>query len=112
MRPVRSAPLVGPFADRLLARDLPGLDPVRRAEVVGFTAARVDTLPSVMRVGVLGVAGVLRLLLALPLGDAVVRVAARLPLPVLGDYVRLVRSLGYAYIWETWPDTRVDGAAA
>ena len=25
--------------------------------------------------------------------------------PSLGDYVRLLRSLGYAYVWETWPDT-------
>ena len=27
------------------------------------------------------------------------------PLPLLAEYPRLVRSLGYAFIWETWPDT-------
>jgi hypothetical protein len=25
--------------------------------------------------------------------------------------VRLVRSLGYAYVWETWPATGADGSA-
>ena len=29
---------------------------------------------------------------------------------MLGEYVRLVRSLAYAYVWETWPDTAPDGA--
>ena len=33
------------------------------------------------------------------------------PLPLLGEYVRLIRSLGYAYVWETWPQTRPTGAA-
>ena len=40
------------------------------------------------------------------------RVAAVLadhPLPIIGEYVRLVRSLAYAYIWETWPDTSAAG---
>ena len=34
------------------------------------------------------------------------------PLPFLAEYPRLVRSLGYAFIWETWPDTQPTGAAA
>jgi hypothetical protein len=40
------------------------------------------------------------------------RVAALLaghPLPIAGEYVRLVRSLAYAYIWERWPDTAATG---
>ena len=37
---------------------------------------------------------------------------ARRPLPVAGEYVRLMRSLTYAYIWETWPDTSAIGPAA
>jgi hypothetical protein len=41
----------------------------------------------------------------------VVRLLAARPLPVVGDYVRLVRSLTYAYVWETWPATAADGAA-
>ena len=40
----------------------------------------------------------------------VVRVLASRPLPVAGEYARLVRSLTYAYVWETWPDTTRSGA--
>jgi hypothetical protein len=35
---------------------------------------------------------------------------ARHPLPLLGEYVRLLRSLAYAYVWDTWPDTTSTGA--
>ena len=112
MRSVPSAPLVGPFADRLLAFDLPALDPTRRHEVVRFASRRVDGLPSVMRLGVLLIASVVRALMLLPGSEAVLRFLARSALPLLGEYVRLIRSLGYAYIWETWPDTRADGATA
>ena len=112
MRSVPSAPLVGPFADRLLALDLPELDPARRADVVAFTVRRVDGMPSVIRLGVLVIAAVFRALLLVPRSTAFVRFVARVPLPVVGEYVRLIRSLGYAYVWETWPDTRASGAAA
>ena len=112
MRSVPSAPLVGPFADRLLALDLPDLDHVRRAETVAFTTRRVDGMPSIMRAGVLLIAAVLRVLLVVPRSPAIVRFVARQPIPIVGEYVRLIRSLGYAYVWETWPDTRASGAAA
>jgi hypothetical protein len=112
MRSVPSTPLVGPFADRLLALDLPDLDACRRADVVAFTTRRVDGLPSVMRIGVLLIAAVFRLVLLLPSNAAFVRLVARRPLPLVGEYVRLIRSLGYAYVWETWPETRPTGAAA
>src|SRR6187200_1701318 len=112
MRSVPSAPFVGPFADRLLALDLPDLPGERRAEVIAFTTRRIDGLPSVMRIGVLLIAALFRLLLVVPGGSAVVGLVARTPLPLLGEYVRLIRSLGYAYIWETWPQTRPTGAAA
>ena len=111
MRSVPSAPLVGPFADQLLALDLPELDARRRADVVSFTTRRVDGLPSVMRMGVLVIATVFRMILLLPGRAAFVRFVARTPLPLLGEYVRLIRSLGFAYVWETWPDTRPTGAA-
>ena len=64
-----------------------------------------------MRFGVTVIAAFFRGLLAVPGGDSVVRFLARAPLPLLGEYVRLVRSLGYAYIFETWPDTRADGSS-
>ena len=44
-------------------------------------------------------------------GRRVARLLAGRPLPVVGDYVRSVRSLCYTYVWETWPATAADGAA-
>jgi len=102
---MRTSPLVEPFADRLIAADVPALDAARRGEVVAFVGRRVDVLPSVIRIGVTGIAGLYRALLAVPGGW---RLALRLverPLPLLGEYPRLVRSLAYAYIWERWPET-------
>lgn len=34
----------------------------------------------------------------------------RLPLPLVAEYPRLVRSLSFAYIWEHWPHTSPTGA--
>jgi hypothetical protein len=110
MRSVPSAPLVGPYADRLLALDFPALDPARREQAIAFAIRRVDGLPSVMNLGVILIAALFRAMLVLPGNDAILRFFARTPLPLLGEYVRLVRSLGYAYIFETWPDTRPDGS--
>ncbi len=112
MRSVPSAPLVGPFAVRLLALDFPALDPSRRDQAIAFTVRRVDGLPSVMRFGVIVIAGVFRGMLAVPGSETILRFFARTPLPLVGEYVRLVRSLGYAYIFETWPDTRPDGSSS
>ena len=72
-------------------------------------AGASPALPSPMRIGVgvvaVAVAGAGRLVG----GGRVVRLLAARPLPVLGEYVRLVRSLGYAYVWETWPATTPTG---
>lgn len=111
MRAVGSAPLVATFADRYLEWVLPGLPPSRRQEVVTFVCRRIDAMPSLTRLGALGVAGVFRMLLALPAGESLARHVAEQPIPVLAEYPRLVRSLGWAYVWETWPDTHPDGRA-
>ena len=77
---------------------------------MAFAGRRVAVLPSPMRLGISVVA------LASPAPSRVAgraRVARFLAghrLPALGDYVRLVRSLTYAYVWETWPATAADGA--
>jgi hypothetical protein len=34
----------------------------------------------------------------------------KLPLPFVGEYPRLMRSLGFAYVWEHWPTTTPTGA--
>jgi hypothetical protein len=110
MRQVTALPLVGPFADRLLAHDLPDLPRQPRSEAVAFVAHRVDTLPSFTRIGVLAIAAGARLLLALPGGWVIIRCLMRLPLPLVGEYPRLVRSLAFAFVWEQWPDTACSGA--
>ena len=102
---MRTSPLVEPFADRLLAADVPALPAQRRDEVVAFIGRRVDVLPGFIRLGVTVIAALYRPLVAVPGGWWVVGRIVDRPLPLLGEYPRLVRSLGYAYIWERWPDT-------
>ena len=73
---------------------------------MAFAGRRIAGLPSPMRLGVGVVAARRRRGVGRVVGrPALVGVLARRPLPLLGEYVRLVRSLAYAYVWETWPDT-------
>jgi len=102
--------IVAPFADVLLAADLPDLPADKRAEVVGFVERRAATVPSFTRFGVTVIGALYRILLAAPGGARIVRFLAARPIPVVGDYPRLIRSLGYAYIWDRWPDTTSTGA--
>lgn len=112
MRSVRSTSLVAPVASDLLRLDLPALETSRRHEVVTFTCRRIDDLPSPTRAGVLVVAAMYRGLAAVPGWPRLLSFLAERPLPVLGEYVRLLRSLSTAYVWEHWPDTRPDGGPA
>jgi len=104
--------LVAPYADALLARDLPALDPTRRAETVDFVALRVSTLPTPMLVGVSIVAWAFDLLLRLGSRRTFISLSTRVPIPFVSEYPRLIRSLAFAYVWERWPDTRPDGGRA
>ena len=119
-RPCQPLGADGPFAAfarDLIERELPDLDAARRDATVVFVCRRVRALPSPLLVGVT--------LLAVGVGAAtrlvgLARVTAFLQgtrLPFVGELARLVRSLGFAYVWETWPDTSptgapLDGAAA
>ena len=103
-------PAVEPFCHHLLVVDLPALPPERRAAAVGFTAARAGTLPTPMRIGVGMVAAMVAAACRVAGHGRVVRLLAHRPLPIVGDYVRMLRSLCFAYVWETWPDTAADGA--
>jgi hypothetical protein len=103
--------LVEEFTDRLLIVDLPGLTVERRGKVVAFTGRRIATLPSPMRIGLTVVATVVACVARLAGPGRVTRFLAGRPLPVVGDYVRLVRSLAYTYVWETWPSTASNGAS-
>lgn len=93
----------------LLAIDLPGLPTARRNSTAEFAAARVAGMPSPMRVGVSVVAVIVGVVSRLLGTHRIARALARRPLPVTGDYVRLLRSLGFAYVWEHWPATAADG---
>ena len=98
------------FAQRLLIVDLPGLDHHRRSEVADFAVRRVDDLPSVLRLGVVIIAAIMRAVLAVPGSNACLAWLIDHPLPVVGEYVRMIRSLAYTYVWEKWPETLPDGA--
>ena len=103
---------VARFADGLLASDLPRLSDERRADTVAFIGRRVRVLPSITRLGVMVIAAFVHALGSL-IGHARARRGVlALPVPLLSEYPLLVRSLGYAYVWETWPDTEVDGGRA
>jgi hypothetical protein len=111
-QPVSTPRTVARFADGLLVSDLPMLSEARRRETVDFVGRRVRILPSLMRFGVLLIGAGVDILGRL-IGHRRARtVVLRLPLPLVAEYPRLVRSLAYAYIWETWPDTAVDGGRA
>ncbi|MDP9465352.1 MAG: hypothetical protein M3P52_12060 [Actinomycetota bacterium] len=102
--------IVGPFADFLLAADLPRLPVDRRAEVVHFVQRRTNAVPSFTRFGVIVIGLFYRVLVAVSGGRTMARFLVSRSLPVMGEYPRLIRSLGYAYIWERWPDTLPSGA--
>lgn len=99
------------FTDAVLVHDFPRLPGASRAEVRRFVARRTAGLPAPMHLGVAVVAVVTGAVAAAIGTDRVVALVDRRPLPLVGEYLRLVRSLAYAYVWETWPDTAADGAA-
>ena len=102
----------GLFADRLLTLELPDLPPASRADVVAFVCRRANQVPSPLRVGVVGLSagvGVAQRVLGL---DRTTRLLRTTRLPFVGELSRMVRSLGFAYIWENWPDSSPTGAPA
>jgi hypothetical protein len=105
-----SRALVHPFAQCLLSVDLPGLSTSQRDEVSDFAVHRVDELPSVLRLGVNLIAAPMRVLVTMPSAGRMVAWLIRHPLPLVGEYVRMVRSLAYTYVWEKWPQTLPDGS--
>ncbi|MEO7371261.1 MAG: hypothetical protein ABIZ69_10370, partial [Ilumatobacteraceae bacterium] len=82
------------------------------AEVVEFVQRRASAVPSFTRFGVTVIGLFYRGLLVAPSGRVIARFLMSRPVPVLAEYPRLIRSLGYAYVWERWPDTLRDGTPA
>jgi hypothetical protein len=101
--------LVAEFCEQVVTHDLPDLPPDRRDAAVAFAIRRIAGLPSPMKVAVGLVASAVGGLARGAGTGRVVRLLAAHPVPVAGEYVRLVRSLTYAFVWETWPDTSPSG---
>jgi hypothetical protein len=101
--------LVAEFCDRVVAHDLPELPTDRRRQVVQFATRRIAGLPSPMKLAVGAVATAVGGAGTIAGTGRVAGLLAEHPLPVAGEYVRLVRSLAYAYVWGTWPDTSATG---
>ena len=107
-----SSTSVARFADILLAHDLPGLPDRSRSEAVAFIERRVGVLPSVTRFGLVTIAALVGVVLRVAGADRTIALVTAVPLPLLAEYPRLIRSLGYAFVWETWPATQADGTHA
>lgn len=100
-----------PTIDLILRHDLPHLPVAHRKTVTNFTIHRLDTLPQHLFWGVGLIAFVLRIVSLLG-GRRLVVWASHQSLPVVSEFFRLVRSLSYSFIWESWPDTAPDGRLA
>ena len=109
MRNLRVSIPAGRFAGALLVNDLPGLPVERRAPTLAFVESRLHALPGPMSVGVGAVAACVGVFGAVVGHARLARFLGRTAVPVIRDYVRLLRSLSLTYVWETWPGTRPDG---
>jgi len=111
-RQLTSDGALGLFADRLLTIELPDLPLAALADTVAFVCRRANQMPSPLRIGLVLVCNGVALGQRTAGIDRTARFLERSRLPLLGELPRMVRSLAFAYIWETWPDTSPSGAPA
>lgn len=100
------------FADSLLAAELPDLPQDRRNDTVAFVCRRAREVPAPLRLGVATLsfaAGVAQRTVGVDRTTAFLQATT---LPFVGELARMVRSLGLAFVWETWPATSPTGAPA
>lgn len=100
----------GRFAARVLAAELPDLPDARAADTVGFVCRRAAQTAGPSRLGVIVLAalvGASERAIDPATSTAFLRTTS---LPFVSELARLVRSLAFAYVWETWPDTSPNGA--
>ena len=102
----------GRFAVQLLERELPALPPERRRETVAFVCRRARQVPSPLRLGISAVTVGVALALRTVGPERTTAALRATSLPFVGELPRMVRSLGFAYVWETWPDTGPTGSPA
>jgi hypothetical protein len=93
-----------------LGYELPELPDSARAEAVEFVCRRAQPVPTPHRLGVgilsVGVGALRRLVGPVRTTDFLRDTS----LPFVGELARMVRSLGFTYVWETWPDSSPTGA--
>lgn len=109
-RPLSPEGPFGQFADRVLRAELPELPDRRRADTVGFTCRRAAEMPTPLRLGIAALAFGVGVGGAAVGHDRMTGWLRRTRLPFVGELARMVRSLGFAYVWETWPRTDPGGA--
>ena len=102
----------GVFADRLLALELPDLPVDRRSQTVSFICRRARELPSPLHLGVTALTAAMGILQRVIGLDTTTRFVRTTALPFVGELARMARSLGFAFIWETWPGTSPTGAGS
>jgi len=99
----------GRFADELLALELPDLPPSRRADTVAFVCRRADQLPAPLRLGLVTLTSLVGVGRRLAGDERTTRFLASTSMPFVGELARMVRSLAFAYVWETWPASTPTG---
>lgn len=90
--------------------ELPDLPTDRRTETVAFVCRRAAQVPTPLRLGIVALAlgtGAAQRLIGT---SRTVTFLRGTRLPFVGELSRLVRSLGFTYVWETWPSTTESGA--
>lgn len=108
--PLRPDGPFGRFAAELLAVELPDLPDERRVSTVEFVCRRAAQVPAPLRLGIMVLSvlvGVARRCIGAERTTAFLRSTS---LPFVGELARMVRSLGFAFVWETWPSTQPAGA--
>lgn len=100
----------GVFADALLRAELPDLPDDRRAESVEFVCRRARIVPTPLRAGLTVLAFATGLMQRSIGVDRTTRLLRYSELPLVAELSRMVRSLAFAFVWETWPATTSTGA--
>lgn len=100
----------GRFAERLLVLELPELPADRLDTTVDFVCRRARKVPGPLRAGVTVLATGTGVAERAVEPDRIVAFMRGTELPLVGELARMVRSLAFAFVWETWPDTSPTGA--
>ncbi len=108
--PLRTTGPFGRFADDLLKSELPELPDDRRADTVTFVCRRAAQVPTPLRLGILALAVGVGVSQRFVGRDRTTAFLHSTSLPFVGELARLVRSLGFAHVWESWPATSELGA--